>query len=50
MVPLTPDGRVTGTKETGFPESISLHCSDKLLTARTLTGFQVTLICLSNDQ
>lgn len=50
-VPLTPDRKVTGTKETGFPHNISLHCSDKLVTrAGTLTGFQVTLICLSNDQ
>lgn len=50
MVPLTPDGRVTGTKQTGFSESISLCCSDKLVTAGTVTGFQVALICSSSDQ
>lgn len=43
-------GRVTGTKQTGFSESISLCCSGKLVTAGTVTGFQVALICSSSDQ
>ena len=51
IVPLTPDGGVKGAKRTVFPESISLHCLGKLVTrAEALTGFQVTLICLSNAQ